>query len=132
MRIRIVGRAVVGTGPGPFEVLERAMVCTGEIAVPYPFIIESVVLEHPVIGDYVLPLFPPANLPAWTPTVGVAGGDRFQAPYRGPMDPEYPCREMPTRHCPALYEGVCGERPCARFQSEDETPWLPELRRDGS
>lgn len=44
-----------------------------------------------------------------------------------PPPPEHPCRIMPTRHCPDVYEGVCGDRPCARFESEDETPWLPEL-----
>lgn len=44
------------------------------------------------------------------------------------FEPVYPCREMPTRHCPAVYVGVCGDRPCARFESDDETPWLPELR----
>ena len=50
--------------------------------------------------------------------------------FNGLMDPVYPCREMPTRHCPAVYEAVCGEsRPCARFESNDETPWLPELAR---
>lgn len=45
----------------------------------------------------------------------------------GPMEPARPCREMPTRHCPVVYDGVCGERPCARFESEDETPWVPKL-----
>lgn len=43
----------------------------------------------------------------------------------GLVEPTYPCRVMPTRRCPPAYEGVCGEdRPCARFESEDETPWL--------
>lgn len=42
-------------------------------------------------------------------------------------DPEHPCRVMPTRSCPRAYAGVCGDRPCARFESDDETPWLPEL-----
>jgi hypothetical protein len=46
------------------------------------------------------------------------------------FEPDHPCREMPTRACPALYEGVCGERLCARFESDDETPWLLELGRD--
>jgi hypothetical protein len=48
-------------------------------------------------------------------------------PFRGQFDPEYPCREMATRHCPAVYESVCGDRPCARFESEDPTPWWPEI-----
>jgi hypothetical protein len=47
--------------------------------------------------------------------------------FTGPMDPVFPCREMPTRHCPAVYAAVCGDRPCARFESEDETPWLHEI-----
>lgn len=37
------------------------------------------------------------------------------------------CRIMSTRRCPAVYQGVCGDRPCARFESEDEGPWLDEL-----
>jgi len=42
--------------------------------------------------------------------------------------PQFPCRVMPTRACPVVFAGVCGDdRPCARFESEDETPWLPEL-----
>jgi hypothetical protein len=54
--------------------------------------------------------------------------DRTDPIYRERFGPVYPCRILPTRHCPAVYGGVCGDdRPCARFQSEDETPWLPEL-----
>lgn len=49
---------------------------------------------------------------------GVRGHDIF--------DPAFPCRVMPTRHCPDSYGDVCGDRPCARYESEDETPWLPE------
>lgn len=49
------------------------------------------------------------------------------AEYEAEMQPIQPCREMPTRHCPATYEGVCGDRPCARFESDDETPWLLEV-----
>lgn len=47
----------------------------------------------------------------------------------GPNDPVHPCRRIPTRHCPVIYDGVCGDRPCARYESDDETPWLPELTR---
>lgn len=54
----------------------------------------------------------------------------MEALYRGYMDPVHPCREMPSRHCPAVYEDVCGDdRPCARYESKDDTPWLPELRK---
>ncbi|MFE3169309.1 hypothetical protein [Streptomyces sp. NPDC059224] len=34
------------------------------------------------------------------------------------------CRRMETRTCPESYNGPCGDRPCARFESEDPTPWL--------
>lgn len=60
-----------------------------------------------------------------------------RATYRGPMDPAYPCRELPTRHCPALYEhvkhgesvgGCAPDEPCARFDRERHpSPWLTEL-----
>lgn len=50
--------------------------------------------------------------------------------YLGYMQPSHPCRVMPTRHCPDVYEDVCGDRPCARFESEDEAPWLPEIQAD--
>ncbi|NUP19245.1 MAG: hypothetical protein HOZ81_24765 [Streptomyces sp.] len=33
------------------------------------------------------------------------------------------CRIMETRTCPESYNGPCGDRPCARFESEDPTPW---------
>lgn len=49
------------------------------------------------------------------------------APFTGPMQPVHPCREMPTRHCPAVYDAVCGDRPCARYESTDPEPWRPEL-----
>jgi len=42
-------------------------------------------------------------------------------------EPVHPCRVMETRHCPAVYDAVCGDRPCARYESEDETPWYPEI-----
>lgn len=43
------------------------------------------------------------------------------------------CREMLTRRCPASYGPAgCGERPCARFESDDETPWLAAERRERS
>jgi len=53
----------------------------------------------------------------------------LEAEYHDYMEPVYPCRVMPTRHCPAVYGGTCNDRfkPCARFESEDETPWLPEI-----
>lgn len=41
--------------------------------------------------------------------------------------PVYPCRKIETRHCPARYRSVCGERPCARYESEDPWPWVAEI-----
>jgi hypothetical protein len=32
------------------------------------------------------------------------------------------CRQMPTRKCPPT--GCPADGPCARFESDDETPWL--------
>lgn len=53
---------------------------------------------------------------------------RLKPSFLGWMQPEHPCREMPTRHCPTVYDAVCGDdRPCARYESDDETPWLPEV-----
>jgi hypothetical protein len=43
------------------------------------------------------------------------------------FEPEFPCRLMETRSCPKMYNGVCGDRPCARFESDDEEPWIPEV-----
>lgn len=40
-------------------------------------------------------------------------------------DADHTCRIMETRTCPPTYNGPCGDRPCARFESEDPTPWLP-------
>lgn len=44
---------------------------------------------------------------------------------------EFPCRLIPTRHCPKVYKDVCGDRPCARLESDDETPWIPEVENNG-
>lgn len=49
--------------------------------------------------------------------------------YAAPSQPLHPCRQIHTRHCPAVYDAECGDRPCARFESDDETPWLAELDR---
>lgn len=45
---------------------------------------------------------------------------REQAPAAG----DATCRRMETRTCPQAYNGPCGGRPCARFESDDPTPWL--------
>jgi hypothetical protein len=59
--------------------------------------------------------------------VKLQGDHPVRPRFSGPMQPVHPCRQIPTRHCPAVYDAECGDRPCARFESEDETPWLPEL-----
>ena len=42
-----------------------------------------------------------------------------------------PCQKMPTRACPVVYgETGCGDRPCARFQSDNEAVWLDETNDD--
>jgi hypothetical protein len=53
----------------------------------------------------------------------------LEAEYHDYMEPVYPCRVMPTRHCPAVYEATCNDafKPCARFECDDETPWWPEI-----
>lgn len=33
------------------------------------------------------------------------------------------CRRMETRTCPKSYNGPCGDRPCARFESDAPAPW---------
>lgn len=53
--------------------------------------------------------------------------DTIKPEYLARFEPVHPCRQMPTRHCPATYNNVCGDRPCARFEAQDETPWLPEI-----
>jgi hypothetical protein len=36
-------------------------------------------------------------------------------------DGEAACRRMETRACPESYNGPCGDRPCARFESDTIT-----------
>lgn len=48
--------------------------------------------------------------------------------YVGRNEPAFPCRVMPTRHCPVVYAARCGDRPCARYESDDPAPWVPELQ----
>lgn len=37
------------------------------------------------------------------------------------------CTIMETRRCPASYgDDGCGDRLCARFESDDETPWVSD------
>jgi hypothetical protein len=47
--------------------------------------------------------------------------------YLGPMEPRYPCREIPTRHCPAALGSQCPAGPCARYDLTDDSVWLPEI-----
>ncbi|MGY1498573.1 hypothetical protein ACW4TU_18570 [Streptomyces sp. QTS52] len=62
---------------------------------------------------------------SWTDRAAVYPLDPYaarEAPAEGA--PLATCRTMETRTCPASYAGPCGERPCARFESDDPTPWL--------
>lgn len=36
------------------------------------------------------------------------------------------CRILDARQCPSQWSAGCGDRPCARFESDDETPWIQE------
>lgn len=58
---------------------------------------------------------------------GLVTAARLADASRSAGGPTHSCRQMPTRNCPAAYGAVCGDRPCARFESDDETPWLSEL-----
>lgn len=33
------------------------------------------------------------------------------------------CRVMQTRTCPQSHDGPCEDQPCARFETDDPTPW---------
>jgi len=56
----------------------------------------------------------------------------LEPPYRGPLDPVYPCRHAPTRHCPVVLNAQCSDV-CARFNDlpdeEARRLWLPEIPR---
>jgi len=56
-------------------------------------------------------------------------GVHLEPVYDEAFEPRFPCRVMPTRHCPAVYGSVCGGRPCARYEANDERPWWPEVER---
>ena len=55
--------------------------------------------------------------------------------YLDRFEPLYPCRHMETRHCPAVYESMCGDHHdqngnisvCARYESDNPEPWWPEI-----
>ncbi|WP_330349251.1 hypothetical protein [Streptomyces sp. NBC_00582] len=53
----------------------------------------------------------------------VRAAKRRYAAEHAPAD-DAMCRVMETRTCPPSYYGPCGDRPCARFESNDPTPWL--------
>lgn len=64
--------------------------------------------------------------------VGVATRQMQQTPAAaGPTTPaddgDTACRIMETRSCPTSYAGPCGDRPCARFESDDPTPWTEQV-----
>lgn len=43
------------------------------------------------------------------------------------FEPEKPCRVTPTRGCPMLRPAGCEGHPCARYESDDETPWAMDV-----
>lgn len=46
------------------------------------------------------------------------------------LDPtRFPCRVQDTRGCPRVYDTGCPGK-CARFDSDDDTPWLAELAQE--
>lgn len=49
---------------------------------------------------------------------------RWEQEQQSPATDDVTCRRMETRICPPSYGRPCGERPCARFESDDPTPWL--------
>lgn len=54
---------------------------------------------------------------------------RPDCPVRPAVDEDAPsaaCRIMETRTCPPSYNGPCGNRPCARFESDDPGPWTEQ------
>jgi len=40
-----------------------------------------------------------------------------------------PCRDMPTRACPMTRAAGCPGELCARFESDDLTPWALDMIR---
>lgn len=48
-----------------------------------------------------------------------------------PMHPYFACDVLESRHCPAVYGTTCQafKRSCARYESRDIGPWLPEMLR---
>jgi hypothetical protein len=52
----------------------------------------------------------PADYARWTAALGGAGEEAAD-------EPQAACRRMETRTCPESYNGPCGDRPCARFES---------------
>lgn len=96
-----VMQAAAGTGPGSGE---RCQVSPDTCGHPYGFTLST-----------------PLNINS-TPRCPHCGAGPGTS--RGAIpEPQYPCRVMPTRGCPRVYGAVCGARPCARFESDDETPW---------
>jgi hypothetical protein len=47
--------------------------------------------------------------------------------YHDRFEPVHPCRILETRACPSVYNDVCGDNPCARFESDDVDVWNQEV-----
>jgi hypothetical protein len=67
---------------------------------------------------------PPAMIPRALIADHIAREHMTEAPATDEAPPLAACRRMETRTCPPSYNGPCGDRPCARFESDDPTPWL--------
>lgn len=61
----------------------------------------------------------------WSDTVAVYPVAHVASVLGAPGD-DAACRMMVTRMCPPSYGGPCGERPCARIESDDPGPWIDE------
>lgn len=71
----------------------------------------------------------PAVPADWKPSDDLTGGNWGGTPTPVGEDDDAPsatCRRVPTCTCPPSYNGPCGDRPCARFESDDPTPWTAD------
>lgn len=63
-------------------------------------------------------------------TLSTPATEADDAPTTANDDASAACRIMETRTCPTSYAGECGDRPCARFESDDPAPWTDQAPAD--
>lgn len=131
--------ATTGT-PGPAEAAEWTRQAGKASATIEALTANAGCSEHPnagSVGPYCLActIVPPPSGPCEHrgphPGFTCAEVDATQPYFRVRWDQEQPaaaaedavCRRMETRTCPPSYNGPCGDRPCARFESDDPAPW---------